>query len=264
VVCVLLLLLVAGCGGSAPTPQTPAEGAQKAEAAPAARKGTMVDIPNTKTQGYLALPDDKGRSRPAIILVHEWWGLDDWIKDNADRLAALGYIAFAPDLYHGKVATDREVAHELSRGLPNDRAMHDLDATSDFLAARNDIDATKIAVIGWCMGGGLALDYAVVEPRLAAVVVNYGHLIEDPAKIQKIQSPLLGNFAGQDKGIPPTDVREFEKKLRDAGKQVDFKMYDDAGHAFMNPKSKVYSEQATKDAWTRIDAFLARKLRSGG
>jgi carboxymethylenebutenolidase len=211
--------------------------------------------------GYLALPAGAGK-HPAIIVIQEWWGLNDWIKQQADRFASQGYVALAPDLYRGRVATDANLAHELSRGLPQDRAMSDLRGAFNYLAARRDVDAKHIGVIGWCMGGGYAIDFALAEPRLAAVVMNYGHTVTDPAKIASLHAPLLGNFGGADRGIPAADVQAFDAALKKAGKSSDIKIYDGAGHAFMNPNNTGgYVEAAAKDAWTRIDAFFTHHLR---
>ena len=155
--------------------------------------------------GYLAVPDSPGR-HPALVVIQEWWGLNDWVKEQARKFAEEGYVALAPDLYRGQVATDPAMAHELSRGMPQDRAVRDLKAAFDFLSARSDVNKDKIGSVGWCMGGGLSLQLAVHEPRLAACVVNYGAMPTDPADIGKIQAPVLGNFGAEDRGIPPTSV----------------------------------------------------------
>ena len=226
-------------------------------------KGTMVSLPSTpgKASAYLAVPEGKGK-HPGLIVIQEWWGLDDWIKQQTDRYAKEGYVAIAPDLYRGKSTSDPAVAHELSRGLPQDRAMADLKAAFRYLAGRKDVDPKRIGVIGWCMGGGIALDFTLAEPRIAATVINYGHLVTDPNTIAKIHAPILGNFGGDDQGIPPADVHAFESALNKAGKANDIKIYAGAGHAFMNRNNKSgYVKTAADDARTRIDAFLRRTLR---
>jgi carboxymethylenebutenolidase len=214
-----------------------------------------------EAQGYLVTPEAKGK-HPAIIVIQEWWGVNDWVKDQTKRFADQGFVALAPDLYRGKVAASADEAHELMRGLPEDRAMADLKGAFKYLAARKDVDSKRIAVIGWCMGGGYALMLATAEPRLAAGVVNYGHLMTDPKTIASVKVPLLGNFGADDRGIPAADVREFEAALKKAGKSADFKVYDGAGHAFMNPNNKGgYVAAAADDAWKRIDRFLSSRLR---
>lgn len=212
--------------------------------------------------GYLAVPSKDTGKHPAVIVIQEWWGVNDWVKDQAKRFADQGYVALAVDLYRGKIAATQDEAHELMRGLPQDRAMADMKGAFDYLASRRDVDKKRIGVIGWCMGGGYALMLATQEPRLAAGVVNYGHLMTDPKTISTIKVPLLGNFGAEDRGIPAADVRELESALKKAGKSADFKVYPGAGHAFMNPNNKTgYVEAAASDAWKRIDGFFAAHLR---
>jgi carboxymethylenebutenolidase len=215
-----------------------------------------VSLPNG-APGYLALPKGGG-VHPAVIVVHEWWGLNDHTRDDTDRLAYRGYVSLAVDLYRGKSTSDPDVAHELMRGLPEDRALGDL-------AARADVDPARVAIVGWCMGGGYALALAVDQPKLRAAVVNYGRLVTAPDKVAQIRAAFLGNFAGQDQGISPADVQAFEKQLRQTDTDVDIKIYASDAHAFMNPANlKGYDEVAAKDAWGRIDAFLTRTLVTGG
>ena len=228
-----------------------------------AAAGTMVTLPSGSEtiSGYLATPDGGGK-KPAILLIHEWWGLNDWAKGKADAFAKQGYVALAVDLYRGKVATDGDTAHQLMRGMPNDRALRDMKAAVAFLRARPDVDGSKVGVVGWCMGGGLALDLAVNEPTLAGAVIYYGHLMTDPATIAALKVPLLGNFGGQDQGIPAKDVEAFAAEAKKAGKSVDFKIYPDAGHAFASSKDpKVYRPADAKDADARTDAFFAKVLK---
>jgi carboxymethylenebutenolidase len=211
--------------------------------------------------GFLALPETGGR-HPGIVAIHEWWGLNDWVKEEAEKLSDRGYVVLAVDLYRGKVAKDPNEAHELMRGLPQDRAIRDMKSAFDYLADRKDVVASKIGSIGWCMGGGYSLQLAIHEPRLAACVVNYGAMPTDPADIQKISAPVLGNFGADDRGITPENVRAFEKAMRDDGKSIDVKIYDGAGHAFENPNNKDgYRPDATADAWSRITAFYAKTLK---
>ena len=211
--------------------------------------------------GYLALPEGAGR-KPAIVVIQEWWGLNDFIRGKADDFARKGYVALAVDLYRGKVATDPDTAHQLMRGLPEDRAMRDLKAAVDYLRSRDDVVATRIGSVGWCMGGGYSLALALAEPKLAGAVIYYGRLVTDDAAIKKLAVPLLGNFGGQDKGIPPESVREFEAKAKAAGKSVDFKIYPDAGHGFASSKDPgTYRAADAKDADARTDAFFERALK---
>lgn len=229
----------------------------------AAVAGTTVSYPSgtESVSGYLAAPEGGGK-KPAIVVIHEWWGLNDWVKGKADAFARQGYVALAVDLYRGKVADNADVAHQLMRGLPEDRAVRDLKAAVAYLRTRQDVDGTKIASIGWCMGGGYSLASALAEPSLAGTVIYYGHLVTDPKTIAGLKVPLLGNFGGQDQGIPPSDVRAFEQAARKAGASVDFKIYPDAGHAFASSKDPaVFRAADAKDADERTDAFLARVLK---
>jgi len=231
---------------------------------------TIADpkAPNVQTvdfgdgaRGYLVLPKTTGK-HPAMIVVQEWWGMNEWVREQADRFAANGYVTLAPDLYRGKVTNDPKVAHELMRGMPEDRVNADLKAAFTYLASRDDVDPKLIGVIGWCMGGGYALNLATNEPRLAAAAVNYGMLVTDPNRLTKIHAQLLGNFGAEDRGIPPADVKAFGAALTKYGKLADIKVYDGAGHAFMNPNNtEGYRPDATKDAWARIDRFFDRTLR---
>lgn len=223
-------------------------------------RGKRLSLGND-AMGYLSLPTDKRDKHPAIIVIQEWWGMNEWILQQTDRFASQGYVALAVDLYRGKATSDPAVAHELMRGLPEDRALADLKTGFNYLAGRADVDASHIGVIGWCMGGGYALALATAEPRLAATVMNYGRLVTDPATIAKIESPLLGNFGALDRGIPPADVTAFDAAMKKAGKSSDVKIYEGAGHGFMNPNNKDgYVKPATDDAWGRIDSFFAKRL----
>jgi carboxymethylenebutenolidase len=212
-------------------------------------------------QGVLYTPAGKGPF-PAIIVIHEWWGLNDWVKEQAGKLADQGYEALAIDLYRGKVATTPDMAHEIMRGVPEDRAKRDLHAAFEFLQSQPNVKRERIAAIGWCMGGGYSLDVALQEPTLAADVINYGHLATDPEALKKINAPILGLFGGQDQGIPPADVKKFGETLDKMGKKVEVKIYDDAGHAFENQNNKTgYRPDDAADAWKRTVDFLAANLK---
>ena len=212
-------------------------------------------------QGMVYTPTGKGPF-PALIVIHEWWGLNDWVKDQASKLAEEGYVTLAVDLYRGKVATTPDMAHEIMRGVPEDRAKRDLNAAFDFLASQPNVKKDRIGAIGWCMGGGYSLDVALQQPTLAADVINYGHLATDSDALRKINAPILGLFGAQDHGISPDDVHKFEQTLQQLGKKADIKIYDDAGHGFENPNNKDgYRAADAADAWKRTTAFLAANLK---
>ena len=212
-------------------------------------------------QGVLYTPSGNG-PYPAIIVIHEWWGLNDWVKEQAAKFADEGYVTLAVDLYRGKVAKTPDEAHEIMRGVPEDRAKRDLHAAFAFLASQSNVKKDRIGAIGWCMGGGYSLDVALQEPTLAADIINYGHLATDPEALKKINAPILGLFGAQDRGIPPADVRKFGEALDKMGKKIEIKIYDDAGHAFENPNNRDgYREADAADAWKRTVEFLATTLK---
>lgn len=212
-------------------------------------------------QGVLYTPTGRGPF-PAIIVIHEWWGLNDWVKEQASKLSDQGYIALAVDLYRGKVATTPDEAHELMRGVPQDRAIGDLRAAFDYLKSEKNVKGERIGSIGWCMGGGYSLDVAVEEPTLAADVINYGHLAVEESSLKKINAPILGIFGGKDRGIPVADVKKFEQTLKHLGKNVEIMIYPDAGHAFENPNNKDgYRAEDAADAWRRTISFLDQTLK---
>jgi len=201
---------------------------------------------------------------PALVVIHEWWGLNDWVKEQATKLADQGYVTLAVDLYRGKVATTPDEAHELSRGLPHDRADRDLLAAADYLRSQKNVDPGRVGSIGWCMGGGYSLDLALADPRLAATVINYGHLATSMDSLKKLHAAILGIFGGQDRGIPVSDVRNFEQQMKQLGKPIEIVIFPDAGHAFENPNNKTgYRADDASQAWTKTVAFLRRTLQGG-
>lgn len=245
-VALLLLLAGASAGGAAGTVRT---------------ETVKYRSGSETVASFLAVPRTPGK-HPAIVVIHEWWGLVPWVEAQAEKLARQGYVALAVDLYRGQSTTNPARARQLARSLPRERALQDLNAAFNYLASRRDVNKNKIGSIGWCMGGGWSLKLAEHEPRLAACVVNYGELPASPADIQAIRAPVLGNFGAEDHGIPPQAVHAFENIMKAAGKQVNAKIYSGASHAFENPNNKNgYRAQATRDAWRRTLAFLNRELK---
>ena len=168
----------------------------------------------------------------------------------------------AVDLYRGKVATTPDEAHELMRGVPEDRATRDLHAAFEFLKSQSNVKKDRMASIGWCMGGGYSLDVALQETTLTAAVINYGHLAVDADSLKKINASILGIFGGQDRGIPVDDVKKFEQTLKQLGKKVETVIYPNAGHAFENPNNKDgYRADDAADAWKRTVKFLESSLK---
>ena len=200
---------------------------------------------------------------PALVVIHEWWGLNDWVKEQASKLADQGYVTLAIDLYRGKVATTPDEAHEIMRGVPEDRANRDLLAASSYLRAQKNVDPKRVGSIGWCMGGGYSLNLALNDPKLKAAVINYGHLAADEATLKKINAAILGIFGGQDRGIPPADVNKFETQLKALGKTAEIHIFPDAGHGFENPVNKqAYRAEDAGQAWKLTVDFLAKNLKS--
>lgn len=221
-----------------------------------------------KVKGYLAVPEGTGPF-PGVVVIQEWWGLNEDIRQNARRLAAQGYVCLAPDLYRGKVATEPAQARKLMMGLPRDRAMRDLRAAVDALAQRKDVNKDRIGVIGWCMGGGYALQLSLADRRVDACVICYGRVISDAEKLAPLQAKVLGIFGKEDKGIPIAEVRRFGQALEKAGKSVEALHEFEAGHGFMrekNPGDRENPEHRpgpTKKAWAAIEKFLAGTLKGG-
>jgi carboxymethylenebutenolidase len=219
--------------------------------------GTGTD----NVSGFVAEPGTTVR-HPGVIVVHTWMGLNDWIKQQTEKLGEQGFVALAVDLYDGHVATDPATAQDLRIGLKDGVAVRDLMAAYAYLYGRKDVDHDHIGVIGWDMGGSYALKLAMYQPRIGACVVNYGTLPTDPTDIQQIIAPVLGNFGALDRGVLPTDVQMFETTMKKMSRRVDIKLYDGAGHGFANPDNKdTYRADAAADAWTRSVAFLTKTLK---
>lgn len=234
-----------------------------AAAAPAAEQTVSFKSGDEQASGLLVTPEGKGRF-PALVVIHEWWGLDGWVKDQARALAKEGYVALAVDLYRGKVTSKQEEAHQLMMGTPPDRALRDLQAGFAYLESRPDVKKSRVGSIGWCMGGRYSLELATAEPGLAAVVAYYGAPPTDPKAIASIKAPVLGSYGAEDKGPAPEQVTAFEAAMKKAGKAIDVKVYPGAGHAFANPGNPWggYRKEAAEDAWARTTAFLAKHLKN--
>jgi carboxymethylenebutenolidase len=225
----------------------------------------MIKSGDEEIKAFLAQPEGKGPF-PAVVVIQEWWGLNDWIKDNAKRIAGKGYVAIAPDIYRGKVTDNPKVASTLIKGLPKERGLQDLKAAVTYISAMPNVQKDRIGSIGWCMGGGYSLDLALADARIHACVMCYGRVITDSAALKSLKGPVLGIFGEEDKGIPAKGVREFEAALKQAGKTVEkISIYPGAGHGFMramngSQSNPEYREAAAKDAWMQIDAFFAKTL----
>jgi carboxymethylenebutenolidase len=212
-----------------------------------------------KASAYLVKPDGKGPF-PAMVVVHEWWGLNDWTKHMADKLAGEGYVAMAVDLYRGKSTANPDEAHQFMSGLPEDRAVRDLKGAFAYLQAQSDVKKDRIGSIGWCMGGKYSGLLAIEEPKLTACVIYYGSMPTDAETLKKIQAPVIGFFGGADQGVTPELARDFQHQMEALKKVITVTIYDGAGHGFANETGKNYNPDATRDAWEKTVAFLSKYL----
>jgi carboxymethylenebutenolidase len=212
------------------------------------------------TDAFVAWPAGRAAA-PAVIVVHEWWGLNGQIRSVARRLAQEGYVAIVPDLYHGQVAGDPEYAHELMRGLDEDKAVGDLEAALAWARASSRIDRRHIGTVGFCMGGRLAELMALRVPDLGAAVMFYGRPETDAARIATLGVPLQGHFGGEDRGIGADQVDALRSALSKAGRPGDIYVYPGAGHAFMHDGRPSYHADAAKQAWARTLQFLQKHLK---
>jgi carboxymethylenebutenolidase len=211
--------------------------------------------------GYLAAPESPG-PHPALLVLHEEWGLTDWVKGQSRKLAEQGYVVLAADLYRGQVVYDPALAYELMIGTAPERALRDTEAALDFLASRGDVNREKIGVMGWSVGGKWALLLAANDSRLAACVVNYGAMPTDASDIQKIHAPVLGIFGADDHTIPASDVDAFVSAMNSAHKSIEVKVFPGAGRGFENSGNQLgYREGAAVDAWQLTLNFLGQNLK---
>ena len=228
--------------------------ARSKEAAPPLH-GQMIDLKDSKA--YVAKPS--GKAKGALLVIHEWWGLTDWVKHMADELAEQGYLALAVDLYKGKSTSDPNEAQGLMQAKDEKYGDSLEEAGIEWLKA--NAGGAKVGTIGWCMGGGESLKASLNDPKdVNATVIYYGMPTDDVAKLKTLQGPVLGIFAKKDGHITPEVVQKFDQNLTAAGVKHEFHSYD-AGHGFANPSSGAYTSDAAKDAWEKTKAFLKANLQ---
>jgi carboxymethylenebutenolidase len=232
-------------------------------AAAAEPAGEMVSYKagGETVRAYLARPEEEDRGTPGVVVIHEWWGLNDQIKGVADRLARDGYLAIAPDLYRGKLAADRGLAHELMRGLSENRAVDLIKGAADHLRSLGGGNHRRVGTVGFCMGGRLSLAAALKGAEVQATVMFYGSVETTRETVEPLRAPLLGIFGREDRGIPVEDVKKFEEALKAAGKVAAIQIYPGVGHAFFNEQGPSYDRQFAVDAWARTQAFFAKHLK---
>lgn len=214
----------------------------------------------SKVPGFMARPVGEGPF-PGVVVIQEWWGLGTHIKDVVSRLARVGYAAVAPDLYRGRVAAEPDEARKLAMELDHPKALVDIQGAVNYLNAQAFVQPKKIGVIGFCMGGGLALMMASEGHDVGAVVVFYGGRGVWPEEsVRKIHVPILGIFGEKDEGFPAEVLRQNETAARAMGKTIEIVRYPDAPHAFFNDERASYRPEAAADAWNRTLAWYRKYL----
>lgn len=262
---IAILLMALNC--SAAIPISPTGNDQMPDAivgkAPAPRGEAIAYYgKNPRTKGYLAVPAS-AEKKGAVILIHEWNGLTDRVRQTADAFAAEGYVALAADLYSGRVGTNQAENMALVQETLADMGeiVRNLDAAASYLKGRPDVNG-KVAAIGWCYGGGVALSYALGSDNHEGTAIFYGRLLDDPEEMKKIHHEILGTFAGLDRGITREQVDNFVKALRQAKVPNDVHVYDDVQHGFWLhvDRDMDRNQGPALDAWKRLKAYLRRTL----
>ena len=223
--------------------------------------GQMVDFQSNggTASGYLSVPaSGKG---PGVVVIQEWWGLVEHVKDVCDRFAAEGFVALAPDLYHGKSTTSPDEAGKLMMALRIDEAEKDLRGAANYLLNHTATTGSKVGTVGFCMGGALSLYAATKNERVGACVVFYGGHPNVKPDLASLQASVLGLYAERDGFVTPESVRVLEQRLKELGKSAEIHIYPDVDHGFFNDqRPAVYNEAAAKDAWGRVITFFREHL----
>lgn len=223
--------------------------------APEGENITLKTVDGVTFDSYVVGPQD---AKAGVLLIHEWWGLNDHIRNQADRLAKQGYRALAIDLYDGKVTTDAKAAAELMQTVDQEAANAKLKAALEHLKAPD----RKLGTLGWCFGGGQSLRAALVDPEaVSAAVVYYGELVMDAEELAPLKARVLGIFALQDTWITPAKVEEFSELANYIGKDVEIRSFD-ANHAFANPSGASYDSDLAQEAWQITQDFLDAHLKN--
>lgn len=224
-----------------------------------------AEVGDELVYGHFVFPADMIEPLPAIIVIHEWWGLNDNVRRMADRLAGEGYIVLAVDLFGGATATTAADARQLMLGVVENAepAADNIRQAYEFVSAT--AGAPRVAALGWCFGGGWALNTAMLFPdELDATVIYYGQVTDDEDKLRPVNSPILGLFGAEDRGITVESVRAFEAALERLRKNYEIHVYPGANHAFANPSGNAYNAEAAEDAWQKTIDFLNTHLVAAG
>ena len=209
------------------------------------------------SNGYLAKPVADG-DYPGVIMIHEWWGLNDNIKEMAEKLASHGYVVFAVDLYDGQVGTTADEARQLRSSFDQTQWTDNMKTAVSYLEENHS--PSSLGSIGWCFGGGQSLNLALNNENMDATVIYYGQLVTDTEELSKINWPILGIFAELDSGIPPEAVNEFESALNEVKIENNITIYPGVNHAFANPSGDRYAPAESKDAWQKTLKFFEDNL----
>ncbi len=247
---------------------TPSEAASIApdRAVVADEKLAYAEVGEKLSYGHFVIPADMVEPYPAILVIHEWWGLNEGVRAMADRLAGLGYIVLAVDLFGGETAATPADARQLMLGVVEnpDVASENIRQAYEFL--RDTAGAPRIASLGWCFGGGWSLNAALLFPdELNAAVIYYGQVTNNEANLRRLNVPILGIFGNEDRAIPVESVKSFEKALMNLEKNYDIEIYPGVGHAFANPTGTNYNAEAAGQAWdarSQMPCIPARRAPS--
>src|SRR5215210_1936833 len=210
--------------------------------------------------GYLAVPESG--AGPGVIVLQEWWGLDDSVERYCDRFAEEGFLALAPDLYRGETTDQPDEAQQKMMAMNMEQSARDMSGAVDYLAEHEGFQGTGVGSVGFCLGGGLSVWAATVNPKVKAVVTYYYVMPHGKPDFSKIEAPVLGHFGTGDDFVSVDDARALEQELREAGVEVDFEFYEGAGHAFANDHNRLgtYDEEKSNEAWRKTVDFLKRHL----
>lgn len=224
---------------------------------------TNTRIPNNngpEIRAYIARPSTPG-PHPAVIMIHEFWGMNDEIRSKAEALAQDGYVVVAPDLFRGSTAAWVPRAIYQVVTTPQEQLLNDLDAVFAWLASQPDVTADRIAIMGFCFGGGTSLRYSLHNNRLAGTVVLYGSPVADPAQLKSLPGPVLGIFGSADNSIPVSEVKAFEAALNEAGVPNQISIYENQPHAFVKSIEEIQQGGAQGQAWEEVRTFLKETLQ---
>jgi len=220
-----------------------------------------AEVDDELVYGYFVFPSDMVEPLAAIIVIHEWWGLNDNIRAMADRLAAEGYIVLAVDLYGGKVASSAAEARKLMLSVSEDTELASENIRQAYNFVSSAAGAPRIGSLGWCFGGGWSLNTAMLFPdKLDAAVIYYGQVTSDEELLRPVNVPILGLFGADDTGISVESVRQFEAALERLRKRHEIHIFPGASHAFANPTGNNYNAEVAEDAWEKTLEFLNYNL----